>query len=169
IPPGAAARVGPHHQEREEVRADEREGREQHEAAEHDLLVEVAGDLERIRRARDRRDVVRRRLLDRVARPVVLTDELDALDRLLLRLVLVLVADEEREETEEADEQGDAEGGEQDVDVERHARISRTEGSHSFFVRSMTFSGFVSTTRVPFCSMMWKSCSGFGAGPPSTT
>src|SRR5205814_9318060 len=169
IPPRAAAGVGPHDEEREEVRADEREGREEHEAAQDDLLVEVAGDLERVRRARDRRDVVRGRLLDRVASAVVLADELAALDGLLLGLDLVLVADEEGEESDQADEQGEAERGQQHVDVERHALISSTDGSHSFFVRSMTFSGLVSTTSVPFCSMMWKSWSGFGAGPPSTT
>src|SRR5207245_10810552 len=68
------------------------------------------------------------------------------------------------------EEQQTAQDGEDDVEVDRHSVISRTFGSHTFAWRSMTFSGFVSTVRVPLASAaMWKSWSGFGAGPPFTT
>ena len=149
VVPRSAARVGPHDQEREEVRPHEGEDAEQHERAEDDLLIEVSGDLEWIRRHRDRRDVVRRRLLDRFPRPVVLANELDTLDRLLGGLDLVLVLDEETEEGDQPPEQHEADDPEDDIGVDGHAVISITEGSHSFFWRSMTLSGFVSTTSVP--------------------
>ena len=169
-PSRVGARVRTEDEQVEEVHAEEREEAEHHPPADDDLLVEVRRDLERIGRGGDRRDVVRRGLLDGRAGRVMLLDDLGAGEAGLLGLDLALVVDEEGEERDEAEEQQTAQDGEDDVEVDRHSVISRTFGSHTFAWRSMTFSGFVSTVRVPLASAaMWKSWSGFGAGPPFTT
>src|SRR2546423_804300 len=168
VAPALGARVRAHDEEGEEVATDEREDREQHAGADQDLAVEVRADLERVRRGGDRRDVVRGRLLDGLAGGVMLLDELGP--RLLLRLQRLLVEDQVSEECKEAEEHEDADRGEDEVQVELHySVISRTLGSQTLAWRSITFSGFVSTINVPPESLRWKSCNGFGAGPPFTT
>src|SRR5437879_2461697 len=164
------ARVGAKDEQGKEVHAEEPEEREHHRAAHDDLLVEVRRDLERIGRGRDWRDVVGGRLFERCPGRVVLLDDLGAAEARLPRLDLALVVDEEDEEREEAEEEQAAQHREDDVEIERHSRTSRFLGSQAFACRSMTLSGFVSTVRRPPASaLMWKSWSGFGAGPPFTT
>ena len=132
IPPALRVRVGTHDEKGEEVRADEREHREEHPRAHDDLLVEVRADLEGVGRGGYGGDVIRSRLLDRLARRVVLLDELGA--GRLLWLDRRLVEDEEPEETDERQEQPEAERREDDVEVDgRHySVISRTLGSQAF-------------------------------------
>ncbi len=118
IAPVLGARVGADYEQQEEVAADEREDGEQHPRADQYFPIQVRADLEGIRRGRDRGDVVRRRLLDRLAGRVVLLDDLRP--GLLARLHGLLVEDEVAEEREEADEHEDAERREDEVQVELH-------------------------------------------------
>src|SRR5206468_9054935 len=101
----------------QEVATHEPEEREQHDAAGDDLAIEIAGDLEWIRGRRDRRDPVRRGLLDGVAGTVVLTQELHTGRGLLVRLDLLLVVGDEAEVREQRDEEQQTGRGQDDVDV----------------------------------------------------
>src|SRR5207302_5836634 len=89
VAPALGARIGADDEDGEEIPTDEREDREEHAGADEDLAVEVGADLERVRRRRDRCDVVRGRLLDGLAGRVMLLDELRA--GLFLRLEGLLV------------------------------------------------------------------------------
>ena len=153
----------------QEVTTHEPQEREQHHATRDDLAIEVAGDLQRIRRRWDRRDPVRRGLLDRGAGTIVLTEELHTGRGLLVRLDLLLVVGDEAEEPDEREEQQQADRGEDEVRVEGHSVISRSFGFQAFAARVSTLSGFVSTTIAPFTSVTWKRSRPRGAGPPMTT
>src|SRR5207249_1249392 len=118
VTPALGARVGSDDEDREEVPADQGEDGEEHPRSEEDLPVKVRADLERIRRRRDRRDVVRRRLFDGLAGRVVLLDELRA--GLLLRFERLLVEDQVAEEGQESREHEEAGDGEDEVQVELH-------------------------------------------------
>ena len=113
IAPAVRARVGANHEEREEVAADEREDGEQHPRADQDFPIQVRADLEWVGCRRDRGDVVRRRLLDRLAGRVVLLDQLRP--GLLARLHGLLVEDEVADERAEARQHVDARGREDEV------------------------------------------------------
>src|SRR6267142_841063 len=153
----------------QEVTADQADEREEHRATRDDLAVEVARDLERVRRGRDRRDPVRRRLLHGVPWRVVLLQQLDAVHRLLLGFDLLLVIDDVAEVRDEGDEEEDARHREKDVGVHQASATSACAGFHSLLSRRITFSGFVSTTSAPFTSLMWNRSSPRGAGPPILT
>src|SRR2546426_2859269 len=118
VAPALGARVGTDHEDREEVPADQGEDGEEHPRPDEDLPVKVRADLERIRRRRDRRDVVRRRLFDGLPGRVVLLDELRA--GLLLRLERLLMEDQVAEESQEPREHEEAGEGEDEVQVELH-------------------------------------------------
>ena len=151
----------------QEVTADEPDEREEHHPAGDDLSVEVVRDLEWVRRGGDRRDPVRRRLLDRVTGRVVLLEQLDAIDRLLIRIDLLLVVDEIPEVPDEREEEQEAGRGQEEVGIHQASGTWTCAGSHSLFGRFMTFSGLVSTMSAPFTSLTLKRSRPRGAGPPA--